>query len=72
MDNQKIKNVVFKVIKKEILKISKKSTVFVSTDNNVLIIRSVYGIKSIPFEKEHEWALHTYINLIEGHNIIKF
>lgn len=61
----------FDKIWRQIVKEIKQSTVFVSTEKKKVLIRSVNGIKIIPFQEEAQAAVETFVKGLRGDKIIK-
>lgn len=61
----------FDKIWRQIVREIKQSTVFVSTEKKKVLIRSVNGIKTIPFQEEAQSAVETFVKGLSGHKIIK-
>lgn len=61
----------FDKIWRQIVREIKQSTVFVTTEKKKVLIRSVNGIKTIPFQEEAQAAVETFIKGLRGHKIIK-
>lgn len=61
----------FDKIWRQIVKEIKHSTVFISTEKKKVLIRSVNGVKTIPFQEDAQAAVETFVKGLNGHKIIK-